>query len=157
MFNRTTVISTFLFSLSFVAPAAFAGTTQHNSYHALPAQNEIVTKTDFGNQTYVFHFTGNGQRLSSIDFLDHMETQATACRNWLYVPAFSNLNVGDEIVLRVSTNYDPSTHNCTAHAYAGNNAGNLDKVLTFFQKKEYVDIAGFNLSANGFTSAIDEL
>jgi hypothetical protein len=37
------------------------------------------------------------------------------------------------------------------------NAGNLDKVLTFFQKKEYVDIAGFNLSANGFTSAIDEL
>lgn len=157
MLNRTTVFSTFLLSLSLVAPTAFAGTTQHNSYQAFPAQNEIVTKTDFGNQTYIFHFTNNGQRLSSIDFLDHMETQATACRNWLYVPVFSNLNVGDEIVLRVSTNYDPTTQNCTAHAYAGNNAGNMDKVLTFFQKKEYIDIAGFNLSAKGFTSAVEEL
>ncbi|MEC6795887.1 hypothetical protein VXS03_02335 [Photobacterium sp. S4TG1] len=157
MLNRTTVISSFLLSLSFMAPCAFAGTTQHNSYQAHPAQNEIVTKTDFGNQTYIFHFTNNGQHLSSIDFLDHMETQATACRNWLYVPAFSNLNVADEIVLRVNTSYDPTTHNCTAHAYSGNNSGNMDKVLTLFQKKEYVDIAGFNLSANGFTAAAEQL
>ncbi|OBU14850.1 hypothetical protein AYY19_02280 [Photobacterium aquimaris] len=157
MLNRTTVISTLLLSLSFVAPAAFAGTTQHNSYQVLPAQNEIVTKTDFGYQTYIFHFTANGQRLSSIDFVDHMETQAAACKNWLYVPAFNNLNVADEVVLRVSTNYNPSTHNCTAHAYAGNNGGNMDRVLALFQKKEYVDIAGFNLSANGFTSAVEDL
>ena len=157
MLNRTTVISSFLLSLSFMAPSAFAGTTQHNSYQALPAQNEIVTKTDFGNQAYIFHFTNNGQRLSRIDFLDHMETRATACRNWLYVPAFSNLNVADEIVLRVNTHYDPTTHNCTAYAYSGNNSGNMDKVLTLFQKKEYVDIAGFNLSANGFTSAAEDL
>ncbi|WP_256383058.1 hypothetical protein [Photobacterium toruni] len=157
MLNRNTVLSSFLLSLCLVAPTAFAGTTQHNSYQALPAQNEIMTKTDFGNQTYIFHFTNRGQRLSSIDFLDHMETQATACQNWLYVPVFSNLNVADEIVLRVNTRYDPTTHNCTAHAYAGNNADNMDKVLTFFQKKEYVDIAGFNLSANGFTTAIEAL
>lgn len=157
MLNRTTVFSTFLLSFCLVVPTAFAGTTQHNSYQALPAQNEIVTKTDFGNETYIFHFTNDGQRLTSIDFLDHMETQTTACRNWLYVPVFSNLNVYDEIVLRVSTHFDPVTHNCTAHAYAGNNAGNMDKVLTFFQKKEYVDISGFNLSANGFTAAVDKL
>lgn len=157
MLNRTTVISSFLLSLCFMAPSAFAGTTQHNSYQVLSAKNEIMTKTDFGDQAYIFHFTNNGQRLSRIDFLDHMQTQATACKNWLYVPVFSNLNVGDEIVLRVSTSYNSTTHNCTAYAYSGNNSGNMDKVLTFFQKKEYVDIAGFNLSANGFTTAVDAL
>ncbi|PSV35378.1 MULTISPECIES: hypothetical protein [unclassified Photobacterium] len=156
MFKRSTSLVALTFSV-FSISNAFADTTQHNTYQAVPSKNELITQTDFGNQTYVFHFSSGSHQLARIDFIDHMPTNQSVCKSWKYVSALSNYNVAKQTLLRVSTSFDPSNNTCTAYAYASNNGAQMSQVLDLFQTKNYVDIAGFNLSADGFTAAVNAL
>ncbi|MCG3864701.1 MULTISPECIES: hypothetical protein [unclassified Photobacterium] len=156
MFKRSTSLVALVFSI-FSLPNAFADTTQHNTYQAVPSKSELLTQTDFGNQSYVFHFSSGSHQLTRIDFIDHMPSSQSACNSWKYVSALSNYNVAKQTLLRVSTSFDPTNCTCTAYAYASNNGVQMSQVLDLFQTKNYVDIAGFNLSADGFTSAVNAL
>ncbi|PSV20893.1 hypothetical protein C0W44_10210 [Photobacterium leiognathi subsp. mandapamensis] len=147
------LIATMLFSC-LTTSNAFADTTQHNTYQAVPSKDELLTHTDFGNQNYIFHFSGAHQ-LTRIDFIDHMPASQSTCNSWKYVSALSNWNVAAQVLLHVSTDYDPTNHTCTAHAYLSNNGAQMTQVMHLFETKSYVDIAGFNLSADGFDSALN--
>ncbi len=156
MFNRCLPISLIAIS-SLFAPLAFADATQHNSFEAIPNKNEIVTHTDFGIQTYVFHFSSNGQHLTSIDFIDHMDTNPYTCAHWKYISALDNYNIYKQTILKVSTDYNSDEKYCVAHAYASNNSDGMGQVLHMMETKSHVDIAGFNISADGFSTAVNKL
>ncbi|KAB1182740.1 hypothetical protein F6477_01920 [Photobacterium damselae subsp. damselae] len=135
----------------------FADTTQHNSFEAIPDKNEIVTHTDFGVQTYIFHFNSGGQHLSSIDFINRMDTESHTCDSWKYVSALDNYNIYKQTILKVSTDYNSAEKYCVAHAYASNNGDAMGQILHMMETKSHVDIAGFNISADGFSTALNKL
>ncbi|ENX3946269.1 hypothetical protein ACFO1C_001595 [Photobacterium damselae] len=156
MFNRCLPISLIAIS-SLFAPLAFADATQHNSFEAIPDKNEIVTHTDFGVQTYIFHFNGGGQHLSSIDFINRLDTESHTCDSWKYVSALDNYNIYKQTILKVSTDYNSAEKYCVAHAYASNNGDAMGQILHMMETKSHVDIAGFNISADGFSTALNKL
>ncbi|WP_318460805.1 hypothetical protein [Photobacterium leiognathi] len=157
MLKRSTILTSMVLFSCLTTSNAFADTTQHNTFQPVPSKDELLTHTDFGNQNYIFHFSGGGHQLTRIDFIDHMQTSQNVCNSWKYVSALSNWNVAAQILLHVSTDYDPTNHTCTAHAYLSNNGVQMSQVMHLFETKSYVDIAGFNLSADGFDSALDDI